>query len=271
MPIGAAIGAGTSLISGLIGSRAAQNAKDAQIAAEQNAIANNNAARDASLNLNRDLYSSETKALQPYQSAGTGALDLLAQGTATGGAFNASPTGDQILAQDPGVAFRLAEGNKALLRAASAGGSLGSGGTLKAAQQYGQNLASGEYANAYDRYIGTRQSNYNNLLNLAGLGQNANAQFLNATGNYGNTATGVTMGTARQNSDALTGVGDAEAAGAIGGANAWSGALQGLAKAATVLPSNISGYGRAPATGLPTGSGYSGGYLDPSGNFVVTQ
>jgi hypothetical protein len=238
MPIGAAIGAGSSILSGILGSKAATDAKNAQIAAEQNVIANNNAAKDASLNTNRDLYQSEVKAFQPYQSTGTGALDLLAKGTATGGVFNSTPTGEQVLAQDPGYQFRLDQGNQALLRAAAAGGGLGSGGTLKAAQQYGQDYASNEYNNAYNRYANTRQANYGNLLNLANLGQNANSQFANATGQYGNQFTGVTMGTADANARALAGIGDSEAAGSIGGANAWSAALQGLAKSATAIPTS---------------------------------
>src|SRR4051812_32577220 len=122
MPIGAAVGAGSSILSGILGSKAATDAKNAQIGAEQNVLASNNAAKTSSLNTDRDLYQSQVKAFQPYQSTGTGALDLLAKGTATGGVFNSTPTGEQVLAQDPGYAFRMEEGNKALLRAASAGG-----------------------------------------------------------------------------------------------------------------------------------------------------
>lgn len=261
MPIGAAIGAGSSIISGILGSKAAQDAKDAQIGAEQNVLANNNAAKDASLATNRDLYQSETKAFQPYQSTGTGALQQLAAGTANGGVFNSTPTGEQVLAQDPGYAFRLQQGQQALLRAAAAGGGVGSGGTLKAAQQYGQDYASNEYQNAYSRYANTRQANYGNLLNLAGMGQTANSQFATATGQYGGAVTGVTMGTAQQNADALAGIGNAEAAGSIGSANAWSGALQGLAKSATGIPASATPFN---ASGYGGGAG-SGGYNNPVG------
>jgi hypothetical protein len=283
MPIGAAVGAGSSILSGILGSKAATDAKNAQISANQNIIGSNNAAKDASLNTDRDLYQSQVKAFQPYQSTGAGALDLLAKGTATGGVFNSTPTGQQVLAQDPGYQFRLDQGQQALLRAASAGGGLASGGTLKAAQQYGQDYASGEYNNAYDRYTNTRQSNYNNLLNLANLGQNANSQFSNATSNFGNQFTGVTQGTADANGRAIAGIGDAQAAGSVGGANAWIGALQGLAKSATVLPTsnpntaqqiqannNASSYAIAqnfPTPISPQGLPNLSGYNDYSGNF----
>jgi hypothetical protein len=277
MPIGAAIGAGSSIVSGILDSKAATDAKNAQIAANQNIIGSNNAAKDASLNTNRDLYQSEVKAFQPYQSTGTDALAQLAAGTANGGVFNSTPTGQQVLAQDPGYQFRLDQGQEALLRAAAAGGGLGSGGTLKAAEGYGQDYASGEYQNAYDRYANTRQSNYNNLLNLAGMGQQANSQFANATGNYGQQFTGVTMGTAEQNAQALAGVGNAQAAGSIGGANAWSGALSGLAKSATVIPGAIPGAPQlmsASGYGAPGGSGYgsvgASGYSNPVGTPPVS-
>jgi hypothetical protein len=61
------------------------------------------------------------------------------------------PSGQQVLNEDPGYAFRVQEGQKALERSASAQGQLVSGGQLKAAQQYGQGLASQEYGNAWQR------------------------------------------------------------------------------------------------------------------------
>ena len=264
MPIGAAIGAGASLLSGILGSNAASKAAAAQQASQEKVIASNDAARDAALATNRDLYNSETKALSPYQTAGTGALAQLAAGTATGGAFNSTPTGEQVLAQDPGYDFRLQEGQKALERAEAAGGSVGSGGALKAGIQYGQNFASGEYQNAYQRFLDTRQANYSNLANLANYGQNANSQFLGATGNYGGEVAGLTTGTAAANANALTNIGDAQASGYVGGANRWAGALSGLANAATATPVNASGYGGAPDINTPTWDPVTGEEVYPA-------
>lgn len=60
----------------------------------------------------------------------------------------------------PGYQFRLDEGIKAAERSAAARGLLGSGGTLKALQRYGEGLASSEY------------ENYANALrSMAGIGQ----------------------------------------------------------------------------------------------------
>ena len=57
---------------------------------------------------------------------------------------------------DPGYAFRLSEGMKALDRTAASRGGLLSGATLKGAQRYGSDLASQEYQNAFNRYQANR-------------------------------------------------------------------------------------------------------------------
>ena len=53
---------------------------------------------------------------------------------------------------DPGYQFRLSEGMKALGASKAAKGLLNTGGTLKDFMQYGQNYASNEYQNVFDRY-----------------------------------------------------------------------------------------------------------------------
>ena len=57
------------------------------------------------------------------------------------------------MANDPGYQFRLDQGNKALQASAAARGTLLSGGTLKALDQYNQDYASGEYGNVYNRAL----------------------------------------------------------------------------------------------------------------------
>jgi hypothetical protein len=74
-------------------------------------------------------------------------------------AFTAT-TGQQVLDDDPGYQFRVSEGRKALDAQAAAKGGLISGGALKAAQNYGQQLASQEYGRAYERGLGRNVMNY---------------------------------------------------------------------------------------------------------------
>lgn len=77
--------------------------------------------------------------------------------------------------QDPGYAFRLQQGNQALVNAASAGSGAFSGAALKDLLAYNQDMASQEYGNAFNRYQ-TQQGNiFSRLFDVARLGQNAAA------------------------------------------------------------------------------------------------
>ena len=85
----------------------------------------------------------EQQALQkPWLEAGQRALPKLeAQYNQMPAAFSFTAQ-DFNKFQDPGYAFRLAEGQKALERSAAARGGLISGGALKAAERYGQDYGS---------------------------------------------------------------------------------------------------------------------------------
>jgi hypothetical protein len=142
---------------------------------------------------------------------------------------------------DPGYAFRLSEGMKALDRTAASRGGLLSGATLKGAQQYGQGLASQEYQNAFNRYQANRAQQaqeYGNAFNrfqtertntlaplqsLAGVGQSATQQAQQASQNYatGGANTLGTFGAAQAGN--IIGAGNARASGYMGIANAASG------------------------------------------------
>jgi hypothetical protein len=62
-----------------------------------------------------------------------------------------APTGEEVLAADPGYQFRLSEGLRALENRAAQRGTLRSGATLQALMDYGQDTASQEYDKAYNR------------------------------------------------------------------------------------------------------------------------
>lgn len=92
----------------------------------------------------------------PYSAVGKIGLDRLTSAYASGDPSSI------ILAGDPGYAFRKAEGEKSVQRAAAAKGGYYSGAQLKALTSYDQNIASEEYGNAYNRVLG-----------LAGIGRSA--------------------------------------------------------------------------------------------------
>jgi hypothetical protein len=123
----------------------------------------------------------EQKALQePWRQAGITALNKLQSPE-----MQFTPFSADKFQVDPGYAFRLSEGMKALDRTAAARGGLLSGATLKGAQQYNQGLASQEYQNAYNRYNTDYNMKLAPLQTLAGYGQGATNNLAATTGAYG--------------------------------------------------------------------------------------
>jgi hypothetical protein len=116
---------------------------------------------------------------------------------------------------DPGYGFRMSEGMKALERSAAARGGLLSGTTLKGAQRFGQDLASQEYQNAFNRYYTARNAQLNPLQGMLGQGQSSTNVLTGAAGEAG-----------RGIGAAQMGAGAARASGYVGGVNALTGALQ---------------------------------------------
>lgn len=115
---------------------------------------------------------------------------------------------------DPGYAFRLEEGLKAVDRSMAARGLGVSGAAIKGVMREGQGQASQEYANAYNRYQINRANQLNALSSLMGGGQTAAQQMTASAGNFG-------VGGAQSYND----IGTARASGYVGSANAWGQAI----------------------------------------------
>ena len=129
---------GSSVVSGVLGSRSADRAASASSSASRRSIAEQ-----------RRQFDLTRADFAPYREAGSAALARLQGGL---GHFEESPD----------YKFRVAEQDKALDRMGSARGELLSGGALKDAARYSGNLASNEYGNWWNRQAG-----------LAGIGQSA--------------------------------------------------------------------------------------------------
>ena len=166
----------------LIGGR--QSAKAAQNAANTTA-----SAADRATELQREQFERQIELQEPWRQAGVNALAKMGTGF----------TGEVNLSEDPGYAFRLEQGQKALERSAAARGGLISGNTGGALQQFGQGLASQEYQNAYNRAL----TQYNTTAALAGVGQTATNQLGTAGSNYANTIGNIGMGQANTAGNAL--------------------------------------------------------------------
>lgn len=133
--------------------KAAQNAADQQYQASQDAT-----------KMQKDMFDEVRADQKPYMQAGNQALSGLMGLTGLGGADTA-----QLMKQDPSYQFRLNQGLDGVQSGAAAQGNLLSGATQKALMNYGQDYASQEYGNAFNR-----------LSSITGMGQNAAAGVGNA-------------------------------------------------------------------------------------------
>jgi hypothetical protein len=220
--------------------------------------------------------------------------------TPTGAALNAlnpgtfqAPTAEQAAAT-PGYQFAFDQGLQALQRSQAATGITG-GAAAKAAEQYGQGLASTNYQQAYNNALqsyntnqgaaqqalagqsgvygqnlgaalqalsgqqGVYGMNLNRIANIAGMGENAVSQ-LNAAGqNYATNA-----------GNLLTSKGAAQAAGQVGAANAYGqglGTIGNLAQTYGLM--NYMGYGQPS---FNTGQNYADtGYAGDVTNQAVAN
>jgi hypothetical protein len=254
---------------------------DKQLLAQRDALNSQLAQTSEALAFQRQMYEQTRADLAPYRESGVANLNqlntLLGIGGNTGAAdygkyATAEFTPDAFLAnKDPGYAFRMSEGLKAIDRQAAARGGLISGNALKASQAYGQDMASQEYQNAFNRYQTVRGNTLAPFQAGAAAGQSAaalqgqsNAAFgnaganaaaannaaygaygqgatgaygtlgsgtYNAIGNYGQGATGILGAYGANVGNNLIGAGNAAASGYIGGANAINAGVSGLTNA----------------------------------------
>lgn len=194
----AMISGGAMLASSYLGSRAAGNAADAQLQASRE-----------SANAQERMFQKQVELQAPWRKAGEEALNKL-----TPLALNYEKFGMDKFQADPGYAFRLSEGQKALDRSAAARGGLISGSALKAATRYGQDMGSQEYTNAFNRYQTERAAQLQPLQSLAGVGQSSANTLSQGASNLGT-----------QLGQDYTNAGNARASGYVGQANAISGGL----------------------------------------------
>ena len=185
--------AGAIVVGAGIGAGASKKAANTQAAAATQSADISKQISDEQIALAREQFAANVALQEPFRIAGVKGqnrlMDVLGLSGNTGAegygsaAKNFSATDFQA---DPGYAFRLSEGTKALERSAAARGGLLSGGTGKALQRFGQELGSQEYTNAFNRYQTNRANLLQPLQSLAGQGQST----ANTIGNYGQTMVG---------------------------------------------------------------------------------
>lgn len=218
---GSILGAGASLIGGAMASSAADKAAKTQARSADKATA-----------LQTRMYDEGVAREKPFYEAGITAqnrlmdvLGLSGNTTAQGYGSGMKPFGMEDFKADPGYNFRMSEGLKALDQQAAARGGLISGNALRGAQQYGQDLGSQEYQDAYNRYRTNRSDVLTPLQSILGQGQTTASELGRTGANYASNA-GTTMMAA----------GNARASGYTNSADSWNRALGG---ASNTINSNM--------------------------------
>lgn len=226
MPLGAAIPAiigGIGSIGGAaLSSRGANKAAKAQSDTSLQVAQMQKQAQDEALAFQKQQYGEQQQRMEPWMQSGREGLQQLGQM----GQFQAP--GAAGMNEDPGYQFRLAEGQKAMERSAAGRGAALGGGAMKAAERYGQGMASQEYGNVYARRAGEYQQQLNRLENQAGVGQttgqNLGVMGQNAANQMGN----ILQYGANQQGGAMQNAAAARASGYINSGNTWGNVVSGL-------------------------------------------
>lgn len=234
---------GSSLLGGFAANRAGESQADAATRAAQIQAEASRYAAD----LQQKQYDQNVARQQPFYQAGVNALPELVQ------ASRYTPFGQEQFQADPGYAFRLSEGQKALDRSAAARGGLISGSALKAATRYGQDMGSQEYQNAFNRYQTERAATLNPLQSLTGMGQTTAAGLGAAGQNMASNVGNYAMQGANATAEGYLGAANARASGYLGTSNAVQSGLgtylnynQQQQRNQLLANKNINGFGSTP-------------------------
>jgi hypothetical protein len=204
----------------------------------------------------REFYGQGIGFQEPYMTAGAGATNQLAALFGQGGAYTQQPTFEE-LQMDPGYAFRMQQGQRAMESTLGSSGMRGSGAALKAGQRFGQDMASQEYQSAYNRFMANRAAATQGLQNLAGTGAGAAGTATGLAGQVGTNlmsqrfGAGTNLGSMASNAGATT-------------AGAYTGAIPTMAALTSANPygTAMENVGQARASSYMGGAGALGQALN---------
>jgi hypothetical protein len=224
--------AGAIVGSAVIGGVASSNAADTQAGASSEAAAAQLQGTRESIAAQEKAFNRQVELQAPFREAGIKGQNELMRLLGLSGDVNAKDYGTlaraftgQDMYKDPGYDFRLKEGIKALDRSAAARGGLLGGNQLRGVTQFGQDYATNEYQNAFNRYQAERQARLNPLQSLAGQAQTSANTLGNAAGSLGSGTAAALMAGGNAAAENLINQGNIRATGYMGTANALSGAL----------------------------------------------
>ena len=229
---------GLEIIGAGLNYKASKKASKAQQegAAQASAVAKDTA--DRQLELQREIWEKQQADQKPYLEQGAYGIsrlgDLMKQGQ---GQLNnpfdsylASKglAGGKFDTNNPAYQFQLKQGQQALDRSSAARGMGYSGAQMKAAQEYGQGLASQQYDKEYNRASGEFGDYFNRLAGLSQGGRQAAGSMAQAGGQFANNAGNTFANLSNAQSSILGQQANARASGYAANANALSGGLNSL-------------------------------------------
>lgn len=220
---GAAIIGGAALVGGMMSADAAESAAATQAQAAGDASALNAQVTRESIAEQRRQYEQTRADTEPFRKLGVDAIPKVRQiyGIDSNAPFVslADLQGDAIL--NFGKDFAVQQGRDAITNIANARGEGDSGNTLKTITQFAEGLMSGRAADVFGRKLALAGG----LSTLTGQGSGATL----ALGQIGASTSGNISQLLAQmgqfGGNAIMSAGNAQAAGIVGGANAWTNAL----------------------------------------------
>lgn len=197
--------AGATLVSGYMQSQAAGKAAGQYADQAQKGLA-----------YNQQMFDTINEQNKPYRTVGEQGASQYGK-FIDNGYFTAQPTMNDLVTLMPNYRFGLEQGMGQFNAGINAAGGAVSGNAIQGGQQFAQDYAGNALQNAFANYQTNRQNVASNLGAAAGFGLNANQ----ITG-------GAASGAAINATNAYSNIGNAQAAGTMGQANAWAGGLNNI-------------------------------------------
>lgn len=215
----------SSLVGGILGSGAASKAASTESQGAQQAQALELQNQQGAQTAQNTALTSTTAAEQPYQQLGAQSANNLS--TLLGKGFQAPTLADAEAT--PGYQFQLQQGTKAIDENAAANGTLMSGNTGTALEQYGQGLGQSAYQQDYNNALSSYGANVQSLQGATNTGLSSTGQLAGANQSAASNLAGIDLTGGLQQAQQINNAAAARASGYLGSAAAWSNAAGGMA------------------------------------------
>lgn len=201
----AAVIGGTTLLGSAISANASQKAAN-----QYSNVANQG------ILYNREMFNTVSGQNQPYRMLGEQSSNVYAN-LLNSGYLTAQPTMNDLTSLMPNYRFGLEQGLGQFNAGLNAGGGAISGNAIQGANQFTQDYAGNQLMNAFNAYQANRSNVASNVGAGIGYGLNANQITSNAA-----------SGAASNTSNLLSSIGNAQAQGTMGAANAITSGLNNI-------------------------------------------